>query len=57
MFRVKIATVLVKIAACICLPLSSLAFSSSTIELNSFGLYISFAHANMVDVLPVPGGP
>lgn len=38
------------------MPRSSDAFSSSTIDAYDL-LYILCAHAMMVDVLPVPGGP
>jgi len=39
------------------MPLSSLAFSSSTICLIFLFPYIRRARAKTVDVLPVPGGP
>ena len=39
------------------IPRSSEAFNSSTMALNSVGVYICLAAARMVDVFPVPGGP
>lgn len=39
------------------IPRSSEAFNSKTMALNWAGVYNCLAHANIVLVLPVPGGP